>query len=63
MGEAGVSHHRDDRRAIEAFCPQAPRRRIEDPIQRLLLAPSALGSSFSHDLHHVSRMTHIMRAS
>jgi hypothetical protein len=62
MGEAGVSHHRNDRGAVEAFFPQASRCRVQDPIQRFLLAPSALGSRFSHVRHHISRMMYIMRA-
>ena len=58
--QAGVTHHRNDRRALQTLFAQPPRGGVQNLVQRFTLVLGTYACGLSHDVHHANRMTAIM---
>jgi len=52
--QAGVTHHRNDRCAVQTLFAYPPRGGVQNLVQRFTLVLSTYACGFSHDVHHAN---------
>jgi hypothetical protein len=59
VGQAGVAHHRNDRRALQTLFAQSPCGGVQNSVQRFTLVLRTYARGPSHDEHHANCMTSV----